>query len=217
MRIPIGCDQGMEGVIAQARKHNPKVDIVMTHFVNPNILAKLQKGDATPSISAHSKVAEHHGISVNHLAQELADLITAGKMDWKKFGGVHPNDYGNTMCATMIANALLKEWSKPLPDNTRPKAHPVKELLDDKSYVNGGFIPFADVMTDANWKKGIPDWKKENRGMVRRRFVKGPLKNSSKAHSKLTIKFSGTAIGAYLLTGPDGGVIRCSVDGKQTK
>ena len=36
--------RGMEGVIAQARKHNPKVDIVMTMFVNENILGKLQTG-----------------------------------------------------------------------------------------------------------------------------------------------------------------------------
>ena len=36
--------RGMEGIIAQARKHNPKVDIVMTMFVNENILEKLQKG-----------------------------------------------------------------------------------------------------------------------------------------------------------------------------
>ena len=68
--------RGMEGIIAQARKHNPKVDIVMTMFVNENILEKLQKGETTDSVKAHSKVAEHHGISVNHLAQELADLIT---------------------------------------------------------------------------------------------------------------------------------------------
>ena len=207
----------MEGIIAQARKHNPKVDIVMTHFVNPNILAKLQKGESAPSIAAHSKVAEHYGVSVNHLAQELADLITAGKMDWKKFGGVHPNDYGNTMCATMIANALLKEWSKPLPNEIKPQAHTVTRLLDDKSYANGRFLPFSDVQTDDHWKKGIPDWKKENRGAVRSRFVKAPLIYSSKAHSKLTIKFSGTAIGAYLLSGPDAGIIRCTVDGKQTK
>lgn len=40
---------------------------------------------------------------------------------------------------------------------------------------------------------------------------------SSKAHAKLTVEFTGTAIGAYLLAGKDTGIIRCRVDGQQTK
>ncbi len=209
--------RGMEGIIAQARKHNPKVDIVMTHFVNPKILGKLQQGETTASVAAHSKVAQHYGVSLNHLAQELADLITAGKMDWKKFGGVHPNDFGNTMCATMIANGLLKQWAKPLPANALAQAHPQVKPIDDKSYSMGRFLPFTDVQTDKNWKNGVPDWSKENSGSVRKRFLQAPLIYSSTAHSKLTIQFSGSAIGGYLLSGPDAGIIRCTVDGKQTK
>jgi len=40
---------------------------------------------------------------------------------------------------------------------------------------------------------------------------------SSTAHSKLTIDFTGTAIGAYMLAGPDTGIIKCTVDGEQTR
>ena len=58
-------------------------------------------------------------------------------MDWKKFGGVHPNQYGNTMCATMIANALLKEWAGDLPADAVAKDHPTVPLLDPKSYSRG--------------------------------------------------------------------------------
>jgi lysophospholipase L1-like esterase len=209
--------RGMEGIIVQARKHNPKVDIVMTHFVNPNILGKLQQGQTTPSIAAHSKVAEDYRVSVNHLAQELANLITAGKMDWKQFGGVHPNDYGNTMCATMIANALLQEWSTPLPAGAKPQAHLVTKMIDDKSYINGRFLSFADVTMDANWKVGVPDWEAGNSGELRPHFQKTPMIYSSQAHAKLTIEFTGTVIGAYLLAGKDAGIIKCTVDGQQTK
>jgi hypothetical protein len=206
----------MEGIIAQAREYNPNVDIVMTFFVNENILSQSQQGQMAPSVAAHSKVAEHYGVSVNNLAQELADQISAGKTDWKTYGGVHPKKYGNTMCATMIANALLKEWAKPLPADAEPRAYLAKEPLDEKSYIHGRFLPFADVKTDANWKKGVPDWKKENNGAVRKRFLNIPMMYSSKAHAKLTVKFTGTAIGAYMLAGPDAGVLRCAVDGKQT-
>ncbi len=209
--------RGMEGIIAQARKHNPKVDIVITMFVNENILKKLQQDKTTDSVSAHSKVAEHHGISVNHLAQELADLISAGKMDWKKFGGVHPNKYGNTMCATMIANALLKEWAGDLPADALAKDHPAVPLLDAKSYSHGRFLPFSDIQTDEHWQKGEPDWSKANQGKVRPRFKNIPMIYSTTAGAKLTVKFTGTAIGAYMLAGPDTGIIKVSMDGKESR
>ena len=209
--------RGMEGVIAQARNHNPMVDIVMTFFANENILDHLGENKNPPSIAAHSKVAEHYGVSVNHLAQELSDLINAGKMDWKKYGGVHPNKYGNTMCASMIANSLLDLWSIPLPGNAQPKPHPKVSPLDPFSYVNGRFLNFDQIEIDENWKKGVPIWKNENSGKVRSRFLGIPFIYANQAGAKLKIKFEGTAIGAYMLTGPDSAIIRCTIDGKQSK
>ncbi|WPJ97983.1 alpha/beta fold hydrolase [Coraliomargarita algicola] len=209
--------RGMEGIIAQARRHNPKVDIVMTFFVNENILRKLQRGESTPSIEAHSQVAEHYGVSVNHLAQELADLITAGKMDWKKFGGVHPNEYGNTMCATMIRRALLQQWAKPLSADAQAQPYALPDVIDAKSYIHGRFLPLDALQMDANWTVGVPNWPEENAGAVRSRFKEVPMIYSSQAHAKLTIDFEGTAIGAYMLAGPDAGILRCTVDGEQSQ
>ena len=209
--------RGMEGVIAQARRHNPKVDIVMTFFANQNILDHLGKNKNPPSIAAHTKVAEHYGVSVNNLAQELSDLINAGKMDWKKYGGVHPNQYGNTMCASMIGNSLLDVWSKPLTKNAKSKAHPKVSPLDPFSYVSGRFLDFNQIEIDKSWKKGIPDWPKENEGKVRPRFLGVPFIYANQAGAKLKIKFNGTAIGAYILSGPDTAIIRCSIDGKHNK
>ena len=37
------------------------------------------------------------------------------------------------------------------------------------------------------------------------------------AGAKLTVKFSGTAIGAYMLAGPDTGIISVRVDGNESK
>ena len=38
----VACLRGMEGILRQARRHNPQMDIVITHFVNPGMLAQLQ-------------------------------------------------------------------------------------------------------------------------------------------------------------------------------
>ena len=214
---PTDALRGMEGIIAQARKHNPYVDIVITFFTNERMLQQISKGQSPPSIAAHSKVAEHYGVSVNHLAQELSDLIDAGKMDWKKYGGVHPNNYGNTMGATMISQGLLDAWDQPLPQAAKAIAHTQPQVLDPYSYIHGRFLPFAQVSTDKNWKKGNPVWHQENKGKVRPHFLKTPFIYSKQAGAKLTIDFHGTAIGAYILAGPDTGIIRCTVDGGHTR
>jgi len=117
----------------------------------------------------------------------------------------------------MIANALLKEWSNPLPTDAKPQAHQFPKTIDDKSYVRGRFLPVADVETDGSWKIGVPDWPNENKGSVRNRFLKTPMIYSSQVSAKLKIEFTGTAIGAYVLAGPDAGIVRCTVDGDQTR
>ena len=40
---------------------------------------------------------------------------------------------------------------------------------------------------------------------------------STTAGAKLTVKFTGTAIGAYMLAGPDTGIIKVSMDGKESR
>jgi len=209
--------RGMEGIISQARAHNPNVDIMMTYFVNPRMLEQLQAGKEPRSIAAHGKVAAHYAVSVNHLAQELAELIAADKLDWKKFGGVHPAKYGNTMCATMIGNALQQAWAAPLANSAAPTPYPAKEPLDPFSYTRGRFLPAAAVDAGPDWTIGVPDWPTESAGGVRDRFLNSPLIYSSTAYSKLTVAFVGTAIGAYMLSGPDAGIIRCTVDGEESK
>ena len=46
---------------------------------------------------------------------------------------------------------------------------------------------------------------KENKGKVRSRFLGVPFIYANQAGAKLKIKFKGTAIGAYMLSGPDYG------------
>lgn len=204
--------RGMEGILAQVRKHNPKADVVMTQFVNATILSALRAGKPHGSHGAHVRVAEHYHIANNDLAQELADRIQEGTMDWKGFGGVHPNKIGNGMCARMIEEALLAEWAKPLPAGFEPVAHPSVPLLDPMSYVNGRFVSLDDIERDDTWQISVPDWGSIE-GSLRPRFADDTMIHSESVGSKLTIRFNGTAIGAYVLSGPDAGRLRCKILG----
>jgi pimeloyl-ACP methyl ester carboxylesterase/lysophospholipase L1-like esterase len=209
--------RGMEGVIAQARAHNPCVDIVMTFFVTPEMIEAFEAGREVPTLSAHSKVAEHYDVSVNHLARAVTELIRAGTIDWKLFGGVHPNRYGNTLCATTIWKALENCWSSDLSETANPVPYARPALLDPLSYVNGRFLLASAIALDPDWQQGVPDWPNENNGKVRPRFEQTPMIYAHRAHASLTVNFSGTAIGAYLLSGPDAGIVRCTIDGARSK
>jgi len=84
------CIRGMEGIIRHARRSNPHMDIVITYFVNPEMLATIQEGKVPLTIDAHEEVARHYHVSSINLAEEVADEIAAGKLTWEKFGGITP-------------------------------------------------------------------------------------------------------------------------------
>jgi hypothetical protein len=63
---------------------------------------------------------------------------------------------------------------------------------------------------------GIPDWNALP-GSKRERFLGESLYYSEQPGALLTLEFSGTAVGAYLLAGPDAGRLDVRLDGGEWK
>ena len=124
------CTAAWRGSCGSACAYNPCMDIIITHFVNPEMLATLRGGETPRTISAHETVAAHYGISTVNLAKEVADRISAGTLTWERFGGTHPAPYGNAICAAMIDELLARAWSLPLPAGAKKKPHLVPVPLD---------------------------------------------------------------------------------------
>jgi lysophospholipase L1-like esterase len=207
------CIRGMEGIIRQCRSQNPKVDIIVTFFVNPGMLEMLQKGETPVSMGSHTEVLEHYDVSTIHLAREVADRITAGTLTWKEYGGTHPKPPGNRIGADMIKTLLNDAWSTPLEKSVELTAHSMpKESLDQGSYSNGHFQALETASTDKGWKVHQPDWKNIP-GSKRDRFTNIPLLCATEPGSETTVRFNGQAIGAFVVAGPDAGVVEASIDG----
>ncbi len=207
------CIRGMEGIIRQCRQHNPSMDIVVTFFVNPGMLEMLQSGKTPVSMDSHSAVLEHYEVSTIHLAREAADRITAGTLTWKEYGGTHPRPPGNRIGADMIRTLLDDAWAKPLGKSAQLTIHPMPEAsLDKGSYSNGHFQALETASTDSGWKVHQPDWKNIPGGK-RARFTSIPLLCATEPGSETTINFNGQAIGAYVVAGPDAGIVEASIDG----
>ncbi len=207
------CIRGMEGIIRHARRHNPYVDIVIIYFVNPAMMKTCQAGNTPLTIASHEQAAKHYGIPASNLAKEVAERIASGTLTWEKFGGTHPAPFGNAICAGMIDDLLSPAWSKPLPADATKIPHPMpKQPLDSFSYINGRFVDPKQAVIKHGWKLLTPPWKKL-KGECRRRFTKTPMLCADRPGAELTLGFTGAAVGAYILAGPDAGIVEASVDG----
>ena len=203
------CVRGMEGIIRQVRAHNSRADIIMTHFVNPGMLNALADGKKILSATQHERVAAHYGVSSVYLSKELSARIAEGQTTWREFGGTHPKEPGNRMAADLAVSILEAGWL--LNGNNNQKAHAVPEPLDPTSYSGGRLLPQGTASLANGWKLSEPDWS-SLKGGKRNRFTGRPLIHSNQSGAVATVLFRGTAIGAYIVAGPDAGVVEYRVD-----
>lgn len=207
------CIRGMEGIIRHARQVNPTMDIVMTFFVNEDILKTLQEGKTPLTLEAHSAVAAYYDIPTINLAKEVADEITAGTLTWKKFGGVHPAPFGNAICARMIDELFSRAWTGPFVNESAVAHIPVPLTpLDPLNYSSGRFVDPRVAQVKQGWTFGVPDWKGLP-GSKRARFTSVPMLCATEPGAEVMLAFEGTAVGAYVVAGPDAGIVEARVDG----
>lgn len=208
------CLRGMEGILRQALTDNPMTDIVVTHFVNPPMLEKLQNGKTPVSSGQHERVAKHYQVATNDLAREVAERIDAGTLTWKIYGGTHPKEAGNRLAADQIADLLSAAWRDPLPESAKPIRHRIPKVMDDRSYYRGRLLAPNLADADQKWSFRVPNWS-ELKGGSREQFRDTKLLCASDPTAELSLKFDGSAIGAYILAGPDAGIVEVSVDDEE--
>ncbi len=204
------CIRGLEGIVRHTRQHNPNADIVVTYFVNPGMLMTWQAGNVPLSVEAHDTVAEHYEVSSINLAKEVADQIAAKMLTWEQYGGTHPQPHGNAIGAAMIDRLMESMWQQPTASEAKPYAMPAP--LDPMSYFRGRLIAPTQASGLNKMSVKVPVWK-ELKGASRGRFTKEELLCGTEPGGEMTLPFEGTAVGAFVLAGPDAGLVETSVDG----
>ncbi|MDD3952847.1 MAG: SGNH/GDSL hydrolase family protein [Lentisphaeria bacterium] len=205
--LPEESIRAMEGIVRQALRNNPAMDIVFLYTTNESHLADYQTGKIPREIAAHERVAEHYRLPSLNFAQEIARRISAGEFDWKKFGGVHPAPFGNQIYADAIARAFA---------SPAPQAEPITRqenlpLLDDNSLIHGCLVPPAHANFSNAWQLNIPVWEKLP-GEKRARFCQCPVLHANTPGAEFSLDFTGNAIGLFLTAGPDAGLLEFNVD-----
>lgn len=208
--------RGMEGILRHLRTHSPNCDIVMTYFVNPEMMELIKQGKVPVSIAAHETVAKRYEVSTVNLANHVTREIQQGALTWEQYGGVHPSPYGNAIPAKLIAEMISSKWKEPLPTNAQPTPHPLPELIDQYSYTHGNYLNLERKDLTLGWDQGKIDWS-QTTGQVRARHRDLEFIACTTPGKELTINFTGTAIGVECLAGPDAGTIEFSIDGGERK
>lgn len=201
--------RGLEGIVRHVRRQQPHAAIVVTHFINPGMLKQWQAGEVPLSVKAHERVAEHYGLTSIFLAKEVAQRIDEGRLTWKQFGGTHPEPVGNRLAARLIMEALSMALDETAIGS---RVTNLPTPLDEDSYATGAFLGADRIERGAGWEVRTPDWLNLE-GSCRGRFRDAKLWCAPKAGATLKIPFKGSAIGAYLLAGPDAGVVEFRIDG----
>jgi len=213
-QTPVEMVRGMEGVVRQARLSNPKMDIIMLQFVDPDKIKVINEGKTPVVIECHEKVAEHYGVPSIDLAKEVAERIHAGEFTWEKdFKNLHPSPFGHALYNKSIQRLFDDAWKQPLPADAVLKDCRLPEKpLDKKSYFRGRLVDLKQAVLGEGWAI-VPEWKPSDKTGTRKGFVNVPALVSEKPGSEFRLKFEGMGVGIFVAAGQDAGIVEYSIDG----
>ncbi len=208
--------RGMEGIVAHSLKANPCMDIVIMHFVDPEKIADYNNAIVPEVIQNHERVAQHHQVNSINLAKEVRDRIVAGEFTWEDdFQDLHPSLFGHEIYARSIKWFLDKSYDA-VESEKAIKPHNLNKPIDRFSYSSGNYFPIQSANLRKGWSL-VDKWAPTDGAGTRQQYVNIPALVATEPGAEMSLKFSGTAIGICIASGPDAGMIEYSIDGKPFK
>ena len=205
--------RGIEGVIRRIREQDRRTDIVMTHFVSEDQLKELRAGKTPKTYAIDERVARHYNVTTVSIGAALAAAEKAGTFDWKRYGAnCHPGAEGCDFILGQYRRLFDAEWSAEAPVVRNRRRIPVPGPIDSLNYSIGRFFGFGQVSLGEGWTVGPVDWTKQP-GSCRDDYRNGAILAADKVGATCSFEFKGTAVGAFVLAGPDTGSLEVSIDG----
>ncbi|KAA6441754.1 SGNH/GDSL hydrolase family protein [Dyadobacter flavalbus] len=203
--------RGLEGILRQMYAANPKANVVMMAFADPDKSADYEAGKEPVEVGVHQKLAKYYGAAYMNLAREVYDRIKTGEFSWEyDFKDLHPSPYGQELYFQTIKELLKTEPSAAFSDTKLPVP------LDKFSYEKAGYHSISEAKSLKRFTL-IPAWKPEDNVSAREGFVNVPMLVGEKANAALTLDFKGRGIGIAIISGPDAGKITYTIDGKNLR
>jgi lysophospholipase L1-like esterase len=203
--------RGMEGIIRRMRMEHPSADIIMMHCVDPGKMETYRTSKVPAVIVNHEKVAAHYQVNTVHLAKEVTARIDAGEFTWKEdFRDLHPSPFGHQVYARTIIAYLDRAFEEAAEKPIRP--HVLPAMIDTFSYAKGSYLPVSAASVIKGWRID-PNWVPKDSVATRKQYVNIPALVAETPGALMELRFTGTAIGICIASGPDAGHVRYSIDG----
>ena len=222
--------RAMEGIVRQARRHNPLVDICFVYTLTDSLLKDLLAGRCNPSASVMEHIADYYGIPSIQLGVEVVRLLNEGKLIFKgekpktpqeeavlegkilfSPDNVHPyTDTGHAVYQDVIARALIEIEKR----GAGPDARVLPKPFTPGNLEWAKMVPASDVISGRDWEK--LDMRSNPVASQFERFMPSVFRAAAPGAS-FTVKFKGTAIGLANILGPDTGELIATIDDEAPK
>jgi sialidase-1 len=206
--------RSLEGIVRHANKNNPFMDIIMMSFADPDKTKLYQSGQVPTSVANHELVAGHYSLPSINLAKAISDKLANNEFNWAKdFKDLHPSPFGQGLYFEAIKTLLADELTISNQPHKATKKHDFAKLsrLNNNSFTNGSYLNIEKAEHNNNWVLN-KNWTPTDHTGTRDGFVNVPVLEGVKAGAELTLKFKGNAIGMAVVSGPDAGIVRYSID-----
>lgn len=203
--------RALEGIVRHALDVNPAMDIVLMGFADEFKLADYQAGNIPAEITVHEAVARHYGLPFINLAAEVNARIAHKEFTWDDdFKNLHPAPFGQELYFNSIKTLLQTQLA-----GDTPQAMVVKKMpgaMDPLHYGGGNYVPVKEASAKSGFT-WVPSWHPADGIGTRPGFVKVPVLEGTTAGASTSLSFRGSSIGIAVVSGPDAGMIRYSIDG----
>jgi lysophospholipase L1-like esterase len=215
-RTPTEITRGMEGIVRHALQANPRTEIIMMHFADPNKLETNRQGQVPEVIRLHEEVANHYNISTINLAREVTDRIDADEFDWENdFKDLHPSPFGQNIYFRSIRQFLENACDNITGIEENDSAN-LPPPLDPDSYAQGKLVEPTSDQVSEGWQM-IDNWKPAGSGGTRNNYVRVPMLVGIYPGDPIRFQFEGNAVGIAVASGPNAGIIEYRIDGASWK
>jgi len=204
--------RALEGIVRHVLKINPYANIVMMAFVDPDKMKDYNLGKIPPEVQINEDIAKMYHLPLINLAGEVTDRINAGEFTWDKdFKNLHPSPFGQDIYFRTMKQLLSVELAKPGPEKLSPSDLP--KQADVLAYADGNYLAVNKAIKMQGFALAA-NWEPADSVHTRPGFVNVPVLVGDNPGAYFELPFTGQTIGFAIASGPDAGMVKYTIDGK---
>lgn len=203
--------RALEGIVRHVKTANPKTDIVMMSFADPDKTKMYDNGHIPTSIVNHELIAAHYQLPSLNLAKAVHDRLANKEFDWDKdFKDLHPSPFGQALYFEAIKTLLNLNFDASNKKNY-PNSGKLPGPLIAKNFERGKYVNIDKALFSKDWTLN-KDWTPKDGLSTRDGFVHVPVLEATNPGAALEFRFKGNAVGISIVSGSDAGIIGYSID-----